>query len=130
MQPAASGVEGVKLIKGEVGYMGQELMNEKSFLKKQRENVPIDQIFFYDYFSRKHEKEKALALAKAKAKAKAKKKKKGKDEDEDDSESDDRDADGEVVERSGDAWDEDVASDAEEADVWKVFPSSVLSRLQ
>jgi len=111
MQPAASGVEGVKLIKGEIGYVGGELMNEKAFLRKQRTSVPIDQVFFYDYFTRKHEKEKALA---------AKARKKGKDVDEDDDEDD------EAVEKSGDDWeDEDGDGDAKEEEIWKVFICSL-----
>ncbi len=118
MQPAASGVEGVKLIKGEIGYVGGELVNEKAFLTKQRTSVPIDQVFFYDYFTRKHEKEKALA-------AKAKKKK-GQDEDEDeDDEQDGHEAGSKVVEKSGDDWDEDEDGDAKEAEIWKVFYFSV-----
>jgi ribosome biogenesis protein MAK21 len=119
MQPAASGVEGVKLIKGEIGYVGGELVNEKAFLTKKRTSVPIDQVFFYDYFTRKHEKEKALA---------AKAKRKGKDVDEGEDEDDERDgheAGSEVVEKSGDDWDEDEDGDAKEEEIWKVFIRSL-----
>jgi len=44
MQPAASGVEGVKLIKGEIGFAGEELVNEKAFMRKKRSDVPVDQV--------------------------------------------------------------------------------------
>lgn len=45
MQPAASGVEGVKLIKGEIGYVGGEVvLDEKRFVKRKRGDVPVDQV--------------------------------------------------------------------------------------
>jgi len=44
MQPAASGVEGVKLIKGEIGFTGEELVNEKAFMRRKRSDVPVDQV--------------------------------------------------------------------------------------
>jgi len=44
MQPAASGVEGVKLIKGEIGFAGEELVNEKAFMRRKRSDVPVDQV--------------------------------------------------------------------------------------
>jgi len=59
MQPAASALEGVKLVKGDVGNdMGAVgLVNEKAFLRRRREDVPVDQVglrisssFFYLFF--------------------------------------------------------------------------------
>jgi len=44
MQPAASAVEGVKLIKGEVA---QAMVNEAAFLKKKPQDVPIDQVCYF-----------------------------------------------------------------------------------
>ena len=45
MQPAASAVDGVKLIKGEVGV--KSMVNEAAFLKKCVEDVPVDQVLFF-----------------------------------------------------------------------------------
>ena len=42
MQPAASAVDGVKLIKGEVGV--ESMVNEATFLKKRAQDVPVDQV--------------------------------------------------------------------------------------
>jgi len=42
MQPAASGVEGVKLMKGEVDDAAR--MNEAAFLRQKRSNIPVDQV--------------------------------------------------------------------------------------
>lgn len=44
MQPAASAIDGVKLIKGEVGV--ESMVNEAAFLKKRAQDVPVDQVFF------------------------------------------------------------------------------------
>ena len=44
MQPTASSVEGVKLIKGEIGFAGEELVNEKVFIRRMRSDVPVDQV--------------------------------------------------------------------------------------
>ncbi|KAG6916630.1 hypothetical protein DXG01_006126 [Tephrocybe rancida] len=61
MQPAASGLDGtgVKLVKGEVEDTA--LMNEAAFLRTRVEDVPVDQLFYHKYFSRKSAKEKAKA---------------------------------------------------------------------
>ena len=43
MQPAASALEGVKLVRGELGpALGA--VNEKELLKKRKEDVPVDQV--------------------------------------------------------------------------------------
>jgi len=44
MQPAASGVEGVKLIKGEIGFAGEEPVNKKVFIRRKSSDVPVDQV--------------------------------------------------------------------------------------
>lgn len=44
MQPAASGIEGVKLMKGDAVGGEDLLMNEDRFLKKRAEDVPVDQV--------------------------------------------------------------------------------------
>ena len=52
MQPAASALEGVKLVKGDVGNDGGVvgLVNEKAFLRKRKEDVPVDQVGFFSFF--------------------------------------------------------------------------------
>ena len=52
MQPAASALEGVKLVKGDVGNYGGVvgLVNEKAFLRKRKEDVPVDQVGFFSFF--------------------------------------------------------------------------------
>jgi len=44
MQPAASDVEGVKLIKDEIGFAREEPVNEKVFIRRKRSDVPVDQV--------------------------------------------------------------------------------------
>ena len=108
MQPAASGLEGVKLIRGEVGHIGEEMVNEKAFLRKKRENIPVDQVFFHDYFTRKHQKERSTKETKEVEGAKS---------------DQDVDVDGEGGKESDSDWGEDIDSDAEEAEIWKVCVS-------
>jgi ribosome biogenesis protein MAK21 len=45
MQPSASAIDGVKLIKGEVGV--ESMVNEAAFLKKRVQDVPVDQVLFF-----------------------------------------------------------------------------------
>ena len=45
MQPSASAIDGVKLIKGEVGV--ESMVNEASFLKKHVQDVPVDQVLCF-----------------------------------------------------------------------------------
>lgn len=136
MQPSASAIDGVKLIKGEVGV--ESMVNEAAFLKKRVQDVPVDQVlclspcvicnanqfcfkrFFHQYFTRKDEKGKAKAVKGGKRKG---------DEDEDDEE-----VDGAGKASSDDAVDEvakmddEDDSDAEEAEIWEVnlFPKVFL----
>ncbi|KAF8888403.1 CBF/Mak21 family-domain-containing protein [Gymnopilus junonius] len=135
MQPAASALEGVKLVKGEVGA-ALGIVNEKEFLRKKREDVPVDQLFFHQYFTSKDEREKAKA-------AKVKKRKEGKedelsDEDEDgddeelgeeqdvDDDSAQSDAEDEAAAEAASDVDEDEdASDLEEAEIWKVMQATM-----
>jgi len=50
MQPAASALEGVKLVKGDDGGV-VGLVNEKAFLRRKREDVPVDQVgFWFSFF--------------------------------------------------------------------------------
>ncbi|KAG5646796.1 hypothetical protein DXG03_002173 [Asterophora parasitica] len=122
MQPAASGIDGagVKLLKGEVE--GASLMNDESFLRRKEKDVPVDQMFYHKFFSRKSEKEKAKA-------AKAGKKK-GEDSDEDSEAEDDEveaaDSDeGEDVAGAQPAVDDEEDSDEEETEIWKAMKVSM-----
>ncbi|KAJ7491216.1 CBF/Mak21 family-domain-containing protein [Mycena latifolia] len=127
MQPAASGLEGggVKLMKGEMGDM-EERVNEGVFLRKKESDVPVDQLFFHKFFSRKSEKEKAKN-------AKAQRRKNG-DEDSDSEEEDDADESGEEMDLTGDEakktgdgdeFEEDDDSDVGEDEVWKAMQASM-----
>ncbi|KAF8966791.1 CBF/Mak21 family-domain-containing protein [Flammula alnicola] len=129
MQPAASAVEGVKLMKGEVG--NQSMVNNVAFLNKKPQDVPVDQMFFYQYFTRKSQREKAKA-------SKVNKRKDGKDESEDEDEDEDE-ADLEEAAESGDEEvaepiaeadedgdeDEDEDSDLDEAEIWKAMQATM-----
>ncbi|KAF7353702.1 Sterol regulatory element binding protein cleavage-activating protein [Mycena venus] len=129
MQPAASGLEGggVKLMKGEMGVM-EERVNEGGFLRKKEADVPVDQLFFHKFFSRKSEKEKTKS-------AKAERRK-NRDEDSDSDSGDEDDAGdesgeemdltGDEAKKAGDAdeFDEDD-SDLGEDEIWKAMQASM-----
>jgi ribosome biogenesis protein MAK21 len=95
MQPAGSAVEGVKLRKGEVPDVQ---VNQPAFWKKRETQVPVDQMFFYNYFKRKDELER-----------KNKKKREEEDVEED-------------VEEENEEEEEENEEDSEveEEEVWKV----------
>ncbi|KAJ7168329.1 CBF/Mak21 family-domain-containing protein [Mycena crocata] len=127
MQPAASGLEGggVKLMKGEMGDM-EDRVNEGEFLRRKESDIPVDQLFFHKFFSRKNEKEKAKS-------AKAERRKnRGEDSDsdeDDDDEADEADESGEEMDLTGDEakkaeeadeFDDDDDSDLGEDEIWKV----------
>ncbi|KAJ4490490.1 CBF/Mak21 family-domain-containing protein [Lentinula aciculospora] len=127
MQPAASGVEGVKLIKGEVSTSGNVLMNEERFLKKRPEDIPVDQLFFHKYFTRKNER------------AKAKNTDANEDEELDSNDEEvDEDSSGEEEEEEMDLTgdesekaktdknsEEEAGSDLDEEEVWKAMQASM-----
>ncbi|KIM44363.1 hypothetical protein M413DRAFT_25783 [Hebeloma cylindrosporum] len=119
----------VKLVKGdvgnkEVGGVGG-LVNEKAFLRRRKEDVPVDQLFFHQYFTKKAEKEKAMAT-------KLKRRKEGKDDelesDEDSEGGEDVDMDDEEgvaeVGSVADEEDEDT-SELDEDEVWQVMKASM-----
>ncbi|KAJ7722294.1 CBF/Mak21 family-domain-containing protein [Mycena maculata] len=139
MQPAASGLEGggVKLMKGEMGGM-EERVNEVGFLRRREGDVPVDQVFFHKFFSRKSEKEKAKS-------AKAERRKKGDDDGsesddegvdadsdggDDDESGEDMDLTGDEVKKAGDGdgdaseFDEED-SELGEGEVWKAMQASM-----
>jgi len=116
MQPSGSATEGIKLFKGEA-ISAQ--VNSPSFWKNKKETqIPVDQIFFYDYFKRKNESER-----------KSKKKKEQVDGDGDNEEADEDEEsdeqDGATSEKGSDGTiedqnEEDEDIDLEEAKIWKV----------
>ncbi|KAJ7261265.1 CBF/Mak21 family-domain-containing protein [Mycena haematopus] len=134
MQPAASGLEGggVKLMKGEMGVL-EERVNEGGFLRRKESDVPVDQLFFHKFFSRKSEKEKAKS-------AKADRRKNHEDSDSDD-EDDEENESGEEMDLTGDEGkkagdvdefdeeDSDVGeeedSDVGEDEIWKAMQASM-----
>ncbi|KAJ7611600.1 CBF/Mak21 family-domain-containing protein [Roridomyces roridus] len=130
MQPAASGLEGgcVKLMKGEMGDL-EVRVNEGQFLRKKESDVPVDQLFFHKFFTRKSEREKAKSAKGGRPR----------DEDEDESEPDDSDQ-GEQGDESGEEMDltgdEAKAGDADESgeeddsdlgedEIWKAMQASM-----
>ena len=114
MQPSASAADGtgVKLVKGEATAGRSAPVNEEAWWKKRAEDVPVDEVFYYRFFKRKHELEKE--------REKKAEKRKGKDGDEEDLESDEEDEEDEEVEDVEESGDEDEESDKEEAEIWKV----------
>ncbi|KAJ6546959.1 CBF/Mak21 family-domain-containing protein [Mycena capillaripes] len=130
MQPAASGLEGggVKLMKGEMGDL-EERVNEDGFLRKKESDVPVDQLFFHKFFSRKSEKEKAKA-----AKSDRRKNREDSDSDSEGDEDEEGDASGEEMDLTGDEakktgeadeFDEDDDSDLGEDEIWKAMQASM-----
>ncbi|CAA7269374.1 unnamed protein product [Cyclocybe aegerita] len=129
MQPAASALEGVKLVKGEMPGGGGLGVNEKAFVRRKRGEVPVDQLFFHDYFTRKQEREKAMT----------KKRKDGAEDEEEEEEEngeeqeveegeedgDVGDHEGEAVKLAGSDWDEEADSDLEEEEIWKAMKASM-----
>ncbi|KAJ7853660.1 CBF/Mak21 family-domain-containing protein [Mycena olivaceomarginata] len=134
MQPAASGLEGggVKLMKGEMGVL-EERVNEGGFLKRKEADVPVDQLFFHKFFSRKSEKEKAMS---SKGRKNRDEDSDSGDEDEDEEKDDDEEGNesGEEMDLTGDEVKdaEEAASEFEEEDsdigedeIWKAMQASM-----
>ncbi|KAG1824519.1 CBF/Mak21 family-domain-containing protein [Suillus subaureus] len=125
MQPAASANDriSVKLLKGESS--GGALPNDKKFLNRRLQDIPVDEVFFHKYFSRKREKDKNKTAHAGKGDSDA-----GESDDASDidasaselEEAQDRDVDD--VKRDDDSED-DEDSDAEEADIWKAMQASM-----
>ncbi|KAK7687630.1 hypothetical protein QCA50_008844 [Cerrena zonata] len=118
MQPSASSLDGtnVKLVRGEAMAGRNAPLNGEAWWKKRVEDVPADEIFFYKYFTRKHELEKE--------REKKASKRKGKDEDED------LEDDGDEDEEGGEENEDEEDSDKEEAEIWKVMKATMPTELQ
>lgn len=118
MQPAATGLDGkgVKLMKGD---HNEARVNEDAFVKKREADVPVDEVFFHKFFSRKSERNQ---------------KKGGKDDEDSEAEEDEEEEEGdgegagsdEEMDLTGDEAaavgqeGEDDSDDEEEDEVWKV----------
>ncbi|KAG6831476.1 hypothetical protein H0H92_010385 [Tricholoma furcatifolium] len=123
MQPSATGLDGsgtgVKLVKGEVGEKDGRRMNEGAFLGVRVEDVPVDQLFYHKYFSRKREKEKRAG------------KRRGEDEGSDGDEEDEEEQEGDEEDEGagkGDVEEEEEERDSdedEEAEIWKAMQRSM-----
>ncbi|KAJ7063556.1 CBF/Mak21 family-domain-containing protein [Mycena amicta] len=120
MQPAASGFEGggVKLMKGEMGDM-EDRMNESTFLHRKESDVPVDQLFFHRFFSRKSEKEKNKST-----KQKDEESNEESDPEEDGSGDEGMDLTGDEAKGAGDS-DEEQGSDLDEDEIWKAMKASM-----
>ncbi|KAM6499394.1 CBF/Mak21 family domain containing protein [Amanita muscaria] len=69
MQPAASGLDGlgVKIMKAEADGASMRI-DEVSFLRKKESEIPVDQVFFHRYFTKKNERQQAKATKSGKRK--------------------------------------------------------------
>jgi len=112
MQPSGSATEGIKLFKGEAISVQ---VNSPSFWKNKKETqIPVDQIFFYDYFKRKDESER---------KSKKKEQVDGDDDNkeaDEDTESDEQNGTASEKGSDGTIEDKNEEDDLEEAEIWKV----------
>ncbi|KAJ2920556.1 hypothetical protein H1R20_g16538, partial [Candolleomyces eurysporus] len=113
MQPAASAVEGVKLVKGELGAKNELRVNDPTLWRGRKErDVAADEIFYYKYFTEKSERERKMA-------EKAGKRKGG--EEEDDSEESDSEDEEENSEEGSEVSEEELDED----EVWKAMQTSI-----
>ncbi|EJD02239.1 CBF-domain-containing protein [Fomitiporia mediterranea MF3/22] len=125
MQPGAQddGTGMIRIIKGnQVG--GEEVVNDEVFWKRDVGEVPVDQVFFHKYFSKKNEKEHAQAEKVAKRKGAA-----GVDDadgsDEDEDEASDRDLSKLMKSAKEISENEDDEDESEgEAEIWKAMQAT------
>ncbi|KAL1719897.1 CBF/Mak21 family-domain-containing protein [Schizophyllum commune] len=140
MQPAASGVDGtaVKLMRGEVPGVAP-LVTDAAFLRKREEEVPVDEVFFHRYLTRK-QKGKAQAdddEPEESAEEDAGEVESGKSDAEDSDEEDDNgpfidlsddeqtEAPKKAAEEKDEDEDDDETDDEEEAEIWKAMKASM-----
>jgi len=119
MQPSGSAIESIKLFKGEAVSVQ---VNLPSFWKNKKETqIPVDQIFFYDYFKRKNESER---------KSKKKEQVDGDGDNEEADEDEESDEQGGATSEKGSENEEDEDIDLEETEIWKVGSVSFLGFLK
>ena len=122
MQPAASALEGVKLVKGELGSKNDLRVNDPAFWKGRKErDVAVDEMFYYKYFTEKSERERKMAEKVGK--------RKGAEEDSEESEDEAEKSDED--EEQSEEGSEVSEGELDEDEVWKVRISylSVISLL-
>ncbi|KAF9062024.1 CBF/Mak21 family-domain-containing protein [Rhodocollybia butyracea] len=127
MQPAASGVEGVKLVKGDA--------TGEKFLKRRVEDVPVDQLFFHKFFTRKNERMKMKSADEQLSDEEVSEEEDGEGEGEDGGSSDggeEMDLTGDEAEAEKDvggavdeADEDEDGSDLDEEEVWKAMQASM-----
>ncbi|KAG2347313.1 CBF-domain-containing protein [Suillus weaverae] len=124
MQPAASANDriGVKLLKGESS--GGALPNDEKFLNRRLQDIPVDEVFFHKYFSRKREKNKNKTAHTGKGDVDAEESDDASDVDASASELEEAQDTG-VDDSEHDDSDDAEDSDAEEADIWKAMQASM-----
>ncbi|KAL6303673.1 CBF/Mak21 family-domain-containing protein, partial [Sparassis latifolia] len=135
MQPAARSdrAGGVSLVKGEVA---QRQVNEERFWKRRPEAVPVDELFFHKFFTRKREKEAQMAAKVGKRKARGDASGTdddvGADEDEEEESQSDDEPKAASVNEDGLEANEHAESDEdkEEAEIWKAMKASMPAELQ
>jgi len=120
MQPSGSAIEGIKLLKGEGNATSVEV-NLPSFWKNKKETqIPVDQVFFYNYFKQKDESER---------KSKKRKEQVNEDVDDDNEDTDKDEKSDEQSEMASVKGSDDTIEDnneeseddnLEEAEIWKV----------
>ncbi|KAI5120472.1 hypothetical protein M0805_006492 [Coniferiporia weirii] len=124
MQPAAVALDGtsVRVVKG-AQEDGSGMVNDEAFLRKDVKDVPVDQVFFHKFFSKKSEKEKAKAEKVAKRKGGAESDDENEDEDEDEEEGEGlSDDEAEVAKAvSGDEGEDESEGEAE---IWNAIKAT------
>ncbi|KAG1727779.1 ribosome biogenesis protein [Suillus paluster] len=123
MQPSASTNDGigVKLLKGESS--GGALPNDEKFLHRRLQDIPVDEVFFHKYFSRKRETDKSKTANTGKGDSEAEESDDASELDASASEAEEaQDTDVDDAERDDDVEED---SDAEEANIWKAMKASM-----
>jgi hypothetical protein len=122
MQPAASSLEGVKLVRGELGFGSQGkngvTVNDPAAWRGRKErDVAVDEMFYYKYFTEKSERERKMAEKVGKRKGE------GEDEDDSDEDEDEEKSDKEEDESEPEEGSEVSEGELDEDEVWKVSTS-------
>ncbi|KZT01908.1 CBF-domain-containing protein [Laetiporus sulphureus 93-53] len=130
MQPAFSANDrsgSVKMTKGEVADEGGLMVNEESWWNRRVEDVPVDQVFFHKYFTRKKERtdEKAAKVGKRKGRGDA--------SDSEGSTSNNEEPEAASGDEAGpadhDEEEEGEDSDEEETEIWKAMKATMPAEL-
>ncbi|KAJ2913545.1 hypothetical protein MD484_g6868, partial [Candolleomyces efflorescens] len=117
MQPSASTLEGVKLVKGELGFSGGVTVNDPAAWRGRKEkDVAADEMFYYKYFTEKSERERKMA------KKVGKRRVEGEDEDEDSDEEEEEVESGDEEEAEASEVSE---GELDEDEVWKAMQASM-----